>query len=119
MNLLELARSVLPSNRHLPSASGAPARQWLIRRAAGKPLEVIFSDTIALADVQDAYPDAVELVRHDDIRVRTATPAEAAELRSLIPKVLADARYEWNEALRAAVADPKAALESFRVLSPR
>ena len=48
---------------------------------------------------------------------RNATSAEAAELRALVRVVLADAPQEWDEVTAVAVADPEAALVSFRLLA--
>lgn len=48
---------------------------------------------------------------------RTATPAESAELAPLIRRVLADRPDEWDDAIAAALADPEAALTSFRALA--
>lgn len=45
-----------------------------------------------------------------------ATEAEAVELRGLVRRVLADRPDEWNEVEAVALADPEAALVSFRAL---
>ena len=46
-----------------------------------------------------------------------ATASEAAELRALVRRVLADRPDEWDEAEAVALADPEAALTSFRALA--
>jgi hypothetical protein len=46
-----------------------------------------------------------------------AVARQEAELRRLIPLVLADAPHEQLEALAVALADPEAALESYRLLA--
>jgi hypothetical protein len=118
MNLLDLARSAVPANQQTLSVNDAPARHWLIRRADGALLEVIFADVLVLADVRAVYPDAAELVRQDDEPRRTATPAEADELRALLGAILSGAAAaEHAEALAIALAAPDAALASFRALT--
>jgi hypothetical protein len=52
-----------------------------------------------------------------DAPKRTATAAEADELRALVATILADASDgERSEALATALADPVAALACFRIL---
>ena len=118
MNLLDLARSGLPAAPAMPtSRPDAPVRCWKIHFPNLDLVEVIFAPGATRAEVAGRYPSA----RIEPLPVapwRAATPAEAVELRELVALILADAdEAEQAQALAVALADPDAALTSFRALA--
>ena len=95
---------------------GVAHRRWWIHFPDREPLEVIFAPETTRTEVAALYPGA----RIEPLPAapwRAATPAEARELRELVALILdgADAA-EQAQALAVALADPEAALTSFRAL---
>ncbi len=77
----------------------------------------MFTPEATLAEVAAIYQGALIEPLPDSPR-SSATPREAAELRELVALILPDADdNERAYALRVALADPEAALTSFRVLA--
>lgn len=128
MNLLDLARSALASQAddghpqpHPPSkavaANDDTARRWLVCFPNLDPMEVLFTPDATRAEVAAIYPRA-RIEPQADPPQRTATPAEVAELPELVALIFADDTEDHRaEALAAALADPEAALTSFRLLA--
>lgn len=100
-----------------PARDTAPCRRWHVYFNDGRPpLEVIFSDDQTLVEVHARYPGAVQPA--PEIASRSATPAEADELRALVAAILSDGgEADRAEALAIALADPDAALMLFRTLA--
>lgn len=97
------------------SADIAQARCWRVRFPHLEPVEVIFAPSATRAQVLAIYPGArVEPL--PDPMPTPATAEQAAELRELVALILPD-NGERADALRIALADPKAALVSFRLLA--
>ena len=118
MNLLDLARSALPAPPATPTLRpDAPVRCWKIHFPNLDLVEVIFAPDATRAEVAARYPGA-QIEPLPASPWRAATPAEAVELRELIALILPDADdNERAYALRVALADPEAALTSFRALA--
>jgi len=94
----------------------APVRRWSVAFPDLDPVEVVFTPEATRAEVAAIYPGARIEALLGPTR-RAATSAEAAELRALVRVVLADAPQEWDAVTAVALADPEAALTSFRVLA--
>jgi hypothetical protein len=93
-------------------------QRWRIRFPKLAPVEVWFTPEATKADALAACFGAIEAVPLPDVAGRTATDAEANELRALIATILADgAEAERAEAVTTALADPIAALDCYRLLS--
>ena len=118
MNLLDLARSALPAAPATPtSRPDAPVRCWKIHFPNLDLVEVIFAPDATRTEVAARYPGA-QIEPLPASPWRAATPAEAGELRELIALILPDADdTERAYALRVALANPEAALASFRALA--
>ena len=94
------------------------ARRWRISFPKLAPIEVLFTPEATRVEALAACDGAVEATPIHEGARRTATAAEADELRALVATILAGASdYERSEALATAVADPTAALACFRVLA--
>lgn len=118
MNLLDLARSALAAAPAAPAwRPDVPARRWQIRIAGRDPMEVMITPGATHAEVAAIYPGARIEPLPDRLR-RKATAAEAEELRPLVAVILGDAdETDREEPLTVALADPEAALTSFRALA--
>jgi len=91
--------------------------RWWVRFPNLAPVEVLFTPGATQAQVGAIYPGA-RIEPQPDPPHRTATPAEAAELRELVALIFADdTEGHRAEALAAALADPDGALTSFRLLA--
>jgi hypothetical protein len=114
-NWLARAATAIPAMRESPAAY--QARQWRISYPNGAAIDMLFTPAATRAEVAELYPGAtIELV--PDTAMRTATSAEADELRALIAAILADdSEASRAEALAVALADPDAALMSYRALA--
>lgn len=118
MNLLDLARAALAEARAArPTVPiDGPARQWRVVYP-NLAMTVLFTPAATRGEVAELHPGATCEPMTDTV-TRTATPAEADELRRLIVIVLAGSPHdEQREALTAALADVDAALECFRLLA--
>ena len=100
-----------------PNEAVTVARRWSVRFPNRHPLEVIFCPEVSHAQVVSIYPGAaIESLAEPP--PRKATVAETDELRKLVALVLRDADdTDREEALAVALADPAAALTSFRALA--
>ena len=93
-------------------------RHWMIRFPDLDPIEAMFSPAMTLADALAAFPGAVTAEPVPETPRRAATAEQAAELRELVALILADgSEQDRTEALAVALADPDAALLSFRMLA--
>ena len=100
-----------------PELDNQLARSWLVRFPNCNPMEVIFAPEATRAEVEAIYRGARIEPLPEAIR-RAATAAEADELRTLVSLLYADAdETDRAEALTIALADPEAALASFRALT--
>lgn len=97
------------------AANDEATRRWRVYFPNLDPVEVLFAPAATRANVAAFYPGARIEPLPEPFR-RTATRAEADELRTLVRATLADAPQEWDEATAAALADPEAALTSLRAL---
>jgi hypothetical protein len=93
------------------------ARSWRVCYPEVAAMEVLFTPPATRAEVSTIYSrDKLEPMSEPPRRA--ATPSEAAELRELVDHVLAGAgEADRAEALTVALADPEAALVSFRALA--
>ena len=109
-------KGLSPHSPHSPVDLGAH-RHWQIHFADHEALEVIFTPEATRTEVGAPCPGARIESRPASSRP-SATPAEAGELRELIALILPDAdEAEQAQALAVALADPEAALASFRALA--
>lgn len=120
MNLVDLARSALPIAPTAPipavQANG-PARRWQVHFPNLDPVEMLFTPPATLAEALDACPGAIAAEPLPESLRRAATPAEAAELRELIPRAFPGiSDHDVAGVFAVACADPEAALASFRAL---
>lgn len=94
------------------------AQRWMIHFVDHPPVDVLFSPGVSGGDAVAAIPGAVAASAIRETAKRQATSEEAAELSRLVPVILFDdAEFDRSEALEVALADPVAALESFRALA--
>lgn len=81
------------------------------------PIEVLFTPAATLAEVEAIYPMATVEPVPEPSR-RPATAEQANELRELVALIVANgSEQDRAEALAVALADPDAALLSFRTLA--
>lgn len=102
-------------NKYLSALKGqdfhAPVNTALSKLPKGLKAVLAVPEMTIVENHEPAKPAA------NDHAARLATPAEVAELRSLIRAVLADSPDEWDEGHRIACADPEAALTCWRTLA--
>lgn len=114
MNLLDLARSVVPTELQA-TALEPTANRWVVHFADRDPTVVILTEPTTHTSILTQYPDAVA-AEPSPRRYRPATAREALELRLLVHEVLSgDAGRA--EALRLALADVDDALTCYRTLT--
>ena len=114
-NWLARAATAIPALRETPTAY--KAQQWRVCYPNGAAMIVLFTPTATRAEVADVYRGA-SIEPMPDTLTRTATQVEADELRCLVNAILAsDSEANRAEALAVALADPDAALASFRALA--
>ena len=102
---------------NLTSDKGAPTRCWRVQYPSLPAMEVLFCPDASRAEVAALSPDA-EIESLTEPRCKAASPAETTELSKLVTEVLPDAdAAERAEVLAVALADPHAALVSFRALT--
>jgi hypothetical protein len=94
---------------------GKTNARWSICYSDMPPMEVLFTPPATRAEVGKVYPGAGIEALPEPIR-RDATPLEVGELRKLVARVFVD-DADRAEALAVALADPDAALPSFRALA--
>ena len=112
-----VARVATVAVANSPTLETATAQRWQVRFPGGDPMEVLFTPVATRTEVAAIYPGAMIEPLPEPPR-RTATQAEANELRELIAVILADADdAERADVLRVALADADAALTSFRLLA--
>lgn len=93
------------------------ARRWRIHFPNLAPVEVLFTPEVTRAEALDAWClGATDAIPIPEPATRTATAAEADELRELIGAILPDEAGR-AEALRVAFGDPETALICFRRLA--
>ena len=101
------------------NANAITSWHWLLHFADREPLEVYCNPDATHAEILERYPDALAAEPIPERTRRTATQAEAAELRALVQAVgkaeqwTAD-EFEWATA--AALDDPDGALACYRAL---
>lgn len=93
-------------------------RRWLVRFSGGEPFELVCQQPLTVDDVRRLYSTAVSIEPAPIVLRRSATAAEARELKALIGTVLpGDVPEERAEALAVALEDPEPTLVCFRLLA--
>ena len=126
-HLLDLVRDELSAfansavSAHSPTEAANDSgvhRRWSIQFAGLAPIDAIFHPEATRDEALAAFPGSVVATPLPAAVSHPVTPAEAAELRKLIALILPDADgADRAEALAVALADPGAALRSFRALA--
>ena len=113
-NWLARAAAAIPATRESPTPYHA--RQWRIGYPNGAAMDVLFTPSATQPEVAELYPGA-SIEPLPGTATRAATSAEAAELRGLVAAILPDdTEASRAEAVAVALADPDAALASYRTL---
>jgi len=90
---------------------------WLLHFPDRDPVPVYFCPAVSYTDALESYPDAVAAEPIPGRTRRTATEAEADELRGLIEAVYCgETDADRAEALHAALNDPAGALRCYRAI---
>lgn len=93
---------------------------WLLHFPDSDPLSVSFCPAVTHTEALARYPQAIAAEPTPERTRRTATVAEARELRGLIEAVYCnDPEADQAEALQAAISDPDRALICYRAICAR
>jgi len=111
---LPVARVATVAVAPYSSDETANCRHWRIQPKHGAPFDVIYGEAVTLGHVRADYPNGTVEAPNAPSR-RIATPGEVAELRVLVAAII-DNNGEQQEALAAALADPKAAIDCYRAI---
>jgi hypothetical protein len=110
-------REVIRRNRDAILADMGIASDWFVHVTNHEPFRVSYCPSVDQQQVLDDYPSAAAVEPVAPPTSKSATPAEADELRGLIEAVYCDETDDDRaDALAEALSDPAGALRCYRAI---